>query len=164
MLKTNELFGNVHSTWMGQKTRTKRRFLKTRPDARTEAQKEDMSGQTRTYGNPRGRYIAKLRFRPAHVHVHTVSHFTIFVIGAFIVHHYFSLLPRQKNCFCYLNPSHHNYYRITPQPSDLLYDCLRDCFLISCADRSCFSFIRFINFQLSWLFKYSCISWSKLCL
>ena len=37
----------------GAKTRTKRRFLKTRPDARTEAQKEDMSGETRTYGNPR---------------------------------------------------------------------------------------------------------------
>ena len=36
----------------GAKTRTKRRFLKTRPDARTEAQKEDMSGETRTYGNP----------------------------------------------------------------------------------------------------------------
>ena len=37
----------------GAKTRTKRRFLKTRPDARTEAQKEDMSGETRTYGNPK---------------------------------------------------------------------------------------------------------------
>jgi len=32
------------------KTRT---FLKTRPDTRTGAEKEDVSGETRTYGNPR---------------------------------------------------------------------------------------------------------------
>jgi len=34
------------------KTRTNRRFSKTRPDARTEAKKEDVSGKNRTYGNP----------------------------------------------------------------------------------------------------------------
>jgi len=28
-------------------------FWKTRPDARTWAEKEDVSGETRTYGNPR---------------------------------------------------------------------------------------------------------------
>jgi len=27
-------------------------FLKTRPDTQTEAEKEDVSGKTRTYGNP----------------------------------------------------------------------------------------------------------------
>jgi hypothetical protein len=43
VLKTNDLFG------VGPKTRTNRRFLKTRPDARTDAQKEDVSGETRTY-------------------------------------------------------------------------------------------------------------------
>ena len=31
---------------------TNRRFSKTRPDARTLAKKEDVSGETRTYGNP----------------------------------------------------------------------------------------------------------------
>jgi len=31
------------------KTRTNRRFSKTRPDARTKAKKEDVSGETRTY-------------------------------------------------------------------------------------------------------------------
>ena len=29
-----------------------RKFLKNRPDARTGAEKEDVSGETRTYGNP----------------------------------------------------------------------------------------------------------------
>ena len=38
---------------IGPKTRTYRRFSKTRPDARTEAKKEDVSGETRTYGNPK---------------------------------------------------------------------------------------------------------------
>jgi len=37
---------------IGPKTRTNRRFSKTRPDARTKAKKEDVSGETRTYGNP----------------------------------------------------------------------------------------------------------------
>lgn len=42
------------SIWDGriknpEKTRT---FLKTRPDTRTGAKKEDVSGETRTYGNP----------------------------------------------------------------------------------------------------------------
>jgi len=37
---------------IGAKNRTNCQFLKIRPDARTEAQKEDMSGETRTYGNP----------------------------------------------------------------------------------------------------------------
>jgi len=36
---------------IGPKTRTNRRFSKTRPDARTKAKKEDVSGETRTYGN-----------------------------------------------------------------------------------------------------------------
>jgi len=39
------------------KNRTNRQFLKTRPDARTEAQKEDVSGETRTYGKPRPKRI-----------------------------------------------------------------------------------------------------------
>jgi len=34
------------------KNQTNRQFLKIRPDARTEAQKEDVSGETQTYGNP----------------------------------------------------------------------------------------------------------------
>jgi len=34
------------------KNRTNCQFLKIPPDARTEAQKEDMSGETRTNGNP----------------------------------------------------------------------------------------------------------------
>ena len=34
------------------KNQTYRQFLKTRPDAQTEAQKEDMSGETRMYGTP----------------------------------------------------------------------------------------------------------------
>jgi len=34
---------------IGPKTRTNLRFSKTRPD---KGQKEDMSGETRTYGNP----------------------------------------------------------------------------------------------------------------
>ena len=33
---------------IGPKTRTNRRFSKTRPDARTEAQKEDVSGETQS--------------------------------------------------------------------------------------------------------------------
>ena len=37
---------------IGPKTRTNRRFSKTRPDAQTKAKKEDVSGETRTYGNP----------------------------------------------------------------------------------------------------------------
>jgi len=40
---------------IGPKTRTNRRFSKTRPDARTKAKKEDVSGETRTCDNPRGR-------------------------------------------------------------------------------------------------------------
>ena len=40
--------------WVSLKeTRTNCRFLKNCPDTLTEAQKEDMSGETRTYGNPR---------------------------------------------------------------------------------------------------------------
>jgi len=35
---------------IGPKTRTNRRFSKTRPD---KGQKEDVSGETRTYGNPK---------------------------------------------------------------------------------------------------------------
>ena len=38
--------------WRREKTRTKTIFRESRPDARTGAQKEDMSGETRTYGNP----------------------------------------------------------------------------------------------------------------
>jgi len=38
---------------IGPKTRTNRRFSKTRPDAWTKAKKEDVSDKTRTYGNPR---------------------------------------------------------------------------------------------------------------
>ena len=38
---------------IGPKTGTNRRFSKTRPDARTKAKKEDVSGETWTYGNPR---------------------------------------------------------------------------------------------------------------
>ena len=42
--------GNVWTyLWIGPKTRTNCRFLKT---ARTKAKKEDVSGETRTYGNP----------------------------------------------------------------------------------------------------------------
>ena len=37
---------------IGSKTRTNRRLSKTRSDARTKAKKEDVSGETRTYGNP----------------------------------------------------------------------------------------------------------------
>ena len=37
---------------IGPKTRTNRRFSKTRPDAQTKAKKENVSGETRTYGNP----------------------------------------------------------------------------------------------------------------
>ena len=37
---------------IGPKTRTNRPFSKTLPDARTTAKKEDVSGETRTYGNP----------------------------------------------------------------------------------------------------------------
>jgi len=36
---------------LGQKP-DNRQFLKTHPDAQTEAKKEDESGETRTYGNP----------------------------------------------------------------------------------------------------------------
>jgi len=36
---------------MGEETRTHRRCLKYHPDAQTEAQKEDMSGETQMYGN-----------------------------------------------------------------------------------------------------------------
>ena len=45
--------GNVRMyLQIGPKTRTNRRFSKTRLDARTKAKKEDVSGETRTYGNP----------------------------------------------------------------------------------------------------------------
>jgi len=36
-------------------------FWKTRPDARTGAEKEDVSGETRTYGNPSHDHNAKLK-------------------------------------------------------------------------------------------------------
>jgi len=50
----NEQKPYFQSIWDGRiqnpdKTRT---FLKTRPDTRTGAEKEDVSGETRTYGNP----------------------------------------------------------------------------------------------------------------
>jgi len=37
---------------IGPKTQTNHRFLITRQEARTEAQKEDVFGETRMYGNP----------------------------------------------------------------------------------------------------------------
>jgi len=40
---------------IGPKTRTNRRLSKTRPDAQTDAQKEDVSVETWTYGNPNKR-------------------------------------------------------------------------------------------------------------
>ena len=49
--------GNVRKYLLiGPKTPTNRRFSKTRPDARTKAKKEDVSGETRTYGNPTFHY------------------------------------------------------------------------------------------------------------
>ena len=53
------------------KTRTNRRFSKTRPDARTKAKKEDMSGETRTCDNPRGRRSTALSSKRMQWHVNS---------------------------------------------------------------------------------------------
>ena len=56
---------------IGPKTRTNRRFSKTRPDARTKAKKEDMSGETRTYDNARGRRSTALSSKRMQCHVNS---------------------------------------------------------------------------------------------
>ena len=56
---------------IGPKTRTNRRFSKTRPDARTKAKKEDMSGETRTYDNARGRRSTALSSKRMQWHVNS---------------------------------------------------------------------------------------------
>jgi len=53
MLSYAFAIGNVRMYLrIGPKTRKNRRFSITRPDARTKAKKEDVSGETRMYDNP----------------------------------------------------------------------------------------------------------------
>jgi len=104
VLNTNELYlshaiGNVRMYLrIGPKTRTNRRFSKSRPDAWTKAKKEDVAGETRTYGN---RKWSRTHWPYLHVRIncsppssHILSFFGQNSSRRTIQHHYVVTFPR----------------------------------------------------------------------